>query len=1147
MKRHLNRFTTINPTNKNLKLIRQRLNKQSLRNPSHIPPHPLTIANLFNRFSVFIVCCSLACFSVFPVLAVEFDLSIDAKYGSYEWPNKSLPITGHASVVFQAKGANDLHIAIANSEDDGATLYEVVIGGWGNTQSVIRRSRAGANEAITNNTDAMLDNGWATYWVTLSNGRIAYGKGSEPGHNEKLSWQDPTPHNGLKWIGFSTWNAPIQYRDIEIASFITASHGAYTWVDETLPGFGQGAIIFQAQGTNDVHVTIADQQTDGANAYEIVIGGWGNTQSVIRRSQGGPNEAITNDTDAMLDSGWGTYWVTVENGRVAYGKGAEAGINEKLSWQDPTPQPDLQWVGFSTWNVPVSYQSISIFLAIEARYGAYQWTHRALPKIGQGTVIFEAQGSNDVHVAIAENENSTTNLYEIVIGGWGNTQSVIRRSRGGAIEAVTNNSDAMLDSGWGTYWVTAKNGRVSYGKGNEPGVNEKLSWQDPSPHATPQWIGFSTWNTPINFRNTKTVLAIEPSYTSYQWGNWRLSQAGQGSVVFQAKGSNDIHVAFADNEHDTANLYEIVIGGWNNSKSVIRRYRAGAYEASTYDNSAMIEDGWASYWAMISNGRISFGKGNVPGQNEQLSWQDPAPHTGIKWIGFSTWDAQVLYADIQPSDYYFNPEPHISGQWSAVYDWPIIPIHTLLLPDERLMTFGTNTVGTQGGHLVYDLAEYDASSPTPFIHDTSLNPSGSDLFCSAQILSSKTGKALIFGGDDGYDESNNGNDKTVLFDPSNDSMSQGPTMPLRRWYPTAITLPDGKVLIQGGVDTFVGGGTPTAIKTPEIYDPVGNSLSSLLNANSDYAYGKYANANTLGNRWWYPRSWAISSGQVFGISANAMYMLDTDGYGAIEEKGYFSANNVGASSTAVMFQPDKILQFGGGDTQNDGFSNTPGSTHATVFDLSSGSPEITETGSLTLGRHWATSTLLANGTVLATGGSEYNVQLNRGQGAARHAELWNPDTGQWQTMSPETHARLYHSTAILLPDGRVLSGGGGAPGPVNNLNVQIFSPPYLFDQAGLATRPSLLLTNISYTYGDPISFDVGSSDTISRVTLIKSGAVTHSFNSEQRFYELAFNKTNNTITGTLPSSSSILTPGYYLLFVINDQGTPSVGRLITLD
>jgi hypothetical protein len=144
---------------------------------------------------------------------------------------------------------------------------------------------------------------------------------------------------------------------------------------------------------------------------------------------------------------------------------------------------------------------------------------------------------------------------------------------------------------------------------------------------------------------------------------------------------------------------------------------------------------------------------------------------------------------------------------------------------------------------------------------------------------------------------------------------------------------------------------------------------------------------------------------------------------------------------------------------------------------------------------------------------------------------------------------LYHSNALLLTDATVLTGGGGAPGPLTNLNAEIYYPPYLYTSSGQpAVQPAI--TSVSSTTvlpGATLSVTVGPSDQISRLTFVRTGSATHANNSDQRFIDLPFQQSGQQVTATLPSDPTVLVPGNYMLFAFNTAGVPSTAQILLVD
>jgi Domain of unknown function (DUF1929) len=190
--------------------------------------------------------------------------------------------------------------------------------------------------------------------------------------------------------------------------------------------------------------------------------------------------------------------------------------------------------------------------------------------------------------------------------------------------------------------------------------------------------------------------------------------------------------------------------------------------------------------------------------------------------------------------------------------------------------------------------------------------------------------------------------------------------------------------------------------------------------------------------------------------------------------------------------------------------------------------------------------VMADGQVVVSGGSSVDNQL---VDVAYHLEIWNPATGTWTRGPSAQKPRLYHSISMLMPDGTVLTGGGGAPGPVANLNAEIYYPSYLYrkDGSGLpAVRPQIIAAPTAATWNTRIGTRVDAATTVSRVTLVRFGSVTHAFNNDQRFMPLAFEQTGQEVQITMPADRNVMIPGNYMLFVFNADGTPSVARTLKI-
>nr|MBA3754747.1 galactose oxidase [Nitrosomonas sp.] len=364
-------------------------------------------------------------------------------------------------------------------------------------------------------------------------------------------------------------------------------------------------------------------------------------------------------------------------------------------------------------------------------------------------------------------------------------------------------------------------------------------------------------------------------------------------------------------------------------------------------------------------------------------------------------------------------DAHLKGKFGPLHDWPIIPIAMMLMPDGRIFAYGTNTDGEQGAKLHYaiwnPLAGTGASA-----FETLTNTTNTDIFCAAQALIPGSGHALLVGGDAMVSgQRNYGNNNVNIFNPNADALvRQSQNMAFKRWYATAVTLANGEHAILGGRNSKYWIGTSTYSSIPEVRAKNGN-WRSLSSASSEVAYGEIG-----GDSWFYPRAWVNPQGKLFILGhSGAMYKLDTSGTGTLTRYAKKTASG-GYTLPSVMFAPGRILSI-----RRDRV--------AVVVNINgAGEPVVSSAGFLTEDRRHGNTTVLADGQVWVNGGSTTG---NTPTGMILTSELWNPGTGKWTTTASAAKARLYHSASILLPDGSVLTGGGGAPGPIQ-LNGEIFYP-----------------------------------------------------------------------------------------------------------
>jgi hypothetical protein len=457
-------------------------------------------------------------------------------------------------------------------------------------------------------------------------------------------------------------------------------------------------------------------------------------------------------------------------------------------------------------------------------------------------------------------------------------------------------------------------------------------------------------------------------------------------------------------------------------------------------------------------------------------------------------------------------DPAQVGSWSSTTTLPIIPIHTSMLPNGKLLIFDSSTDSGTNPRIWDPVANTFTEVP----YNNTAN-----LFCSSHTPLSD-GRILVIGGHvDAYVGLRN----ATIFDPATNTWSDVQQMANARWYPTLTRLPDGRMLAVSGAtncpDCLTPGAPHNGIAAiPEIFDPATNRWSSLSGASLRLPI--------------YPHLYVLPDGRVFAASAHQEPMasrvlnLSTQTWTVVD-------SNVRDGGSSTMYLPGKIIKSG--TAWNPDYPVKNSSAETWVIDMTQTSPAWRQVAPMAFPRTQHQLTVLPDGTVLATGGSR-NTDVTDQASAVLAAELWDPATETWHTLSSGAVPRLYHSSAILLPDGRVEIAGGGHPGGfgIPEFRSEIFSPPYLFKGA----RPTITSAPSQANYGQSFFVATPNGGTITKVALIPQPTVTHAFNSNAGYVPLSFSQTTGGLTVTAPPDGNIAPPGMYMMFLINANGVPSV-------
>ena len=522
--------------------------------------------------------------------------------------------------------------------------------------------------------------------------------------------------------------------------------------------------------------------------------------------------------------------------------------------------------------------------------------------------------------------------------------------------------------------------------------------------------------------------------------------------------------------------------------------------------------------------------------------------------------------------------PSQVGEWTqAPFQLPTFAINTTVLPTGKVLIWGRPPSPGDGSPRpnVGEAAVWSPSlgtgpgafqSVTPPVIDVDgpggQSPVPAPFFCSG-LSQLADGEVLVAGGNLIYGNTFPNDPYTTFaglntiftFDPFSETWTQQPDMANGRWYPNQLLLPDGRTIISGGLSDVPPGGVHN--NTLEVFNPPstlggqGTVDETPSGTNKNFAL--------------YPRTFTLNSGNVLfaGQQLAHTWKLDTNSF---TWKGYphLSRNRQYGNAVRLPGGPsgsDTFTELGGYDTAPppDGSSFHPATDTTETTNADVKAPSWTPGASWNVARANSNTVLLPDGSMVTVGGGSgfddskgiaAGGYVTYADGRARQVELYDPQTNSWTLGPAQQEDRAYHSTAVLLPDGRVLSAGDDLhplqPNGIDSQtdNGEIYSPPYLFK----GSRPTIDSAPPAVRWGDAFGIHTTSAN-IDKAVLMAPGATTHGFDTNQRYVDL---KVLDTIDGqgvdvAAPPSSRVAPPGYYMLFLINKAGVPSVANWVKID
>jgi hypothetical protein len=474
-------------------------------------------------------------------------------------------------------------------------------------------------------------------------------------------------------------------------------------------------------------------------------------------------------------------------------------------------------------------------------------------------------------------------------------------------------------------------------------------------------------------------------------------------------------------------------------------------------------------------------------------------------------------------------QPQVTGQWVTLpYTMPINPVHVGSMHTGKVLIVA-GSENNPGNHklkqskaALWDLGGGNITQGKI----TRIRDLTWDVFCNGWAFF-PDGRCLVIGGTAQYDPFN-GEPRTTVFDPLTEKFSQMQYMAHGRWYATGIVLPDGRIMAFSGLNE------KSVVNNQVEYYTVGSGWSSPFTA--PYSPNLYPWLHVL------PDGRVFNSG---GSPHSNMFNPSSQTWAVNFAKTSTGLDRTYGNSVLLPLLPPnydaRVMILGGG---------VPNATATTeIIDFSKSTPAWVRMGDMPSGaRVEGNSVLLPNGKVLVQGGSRVN---NDATTATLGADLFDPVSGSWSSTNPggagfATFARMYHSVALLLPDATVATAGSNPRRGTYDNHIEIYSPAYLFNADGSpATRPVITGAPLSIGYNS-VPFQVQTPDAlnIGSVVLVKPGSDTHAYDMEQRLVGLPFTATASVLMVNAPPNSNVAPPGYYMLFVLNQAGVPSVATFV---
>jgi|GEM_PF-4512392 len=679
---------------------------------------------------------------VVPIKVPEKYIAIN-KQNTFEWLDKWSGEANNFTVIFEAKGEEEIQVGLHSSGSDAPErrTFDIILGGWGNTKSVIRDAKK-AVLAGTTDPDALVAEvfRYNSYWVTVKDTYIVVGIGDTPGEQIVLEHKVSQPFSpALTHFSFSSGKGFVEYRNSKVIPAVAVATGSqYAAIKQnlsyhfdparTLDPAQKTVLSFEASASRDIFIGLMDKEA-GQPFCQVGIGARKNVATLIRDAEGTQVAQNVRHKGRIKDaSNFLPYYLLYdrEDKKLIIGRGRIPG-EQRILEHTFESAPDLSHYAFSSTDNEVFFKNITTLPAPEASDAS---TSTALPKritsdakrkqflwspqalLADKALRFSARSASGIIIGLNTKapDQPGNKVYEICIGDRGNAQTVIR-DRSGSVKARTTDKSARIPRAgdYYPYWITCIDGLVSVGRSADVGKNIVLQWQDPRPPKGPLYVALSSNKHRVLYKDIACVPAPEScrklqSYTAYkQRGRFKWTDAFKAKTpdnfaltcsVKAKKGC--VMLGLGHNVRQDAPDYTYVIGAKQNTETYIAQGVDYIKERSNNPDDMLAQTHeYIPLWFVYNQGYFVAGFGSVIGEGEIIDWRAAVPQEGIAYIAFSSLEEELLVKnivitenklDIGSSDYKAHA---LKGHYLWTKSW--------MLPPGKALCFQAKGIGVGVG------------------------------------------------------------------------------------------------------------------------------------------------------------------------------------------------------------------------------------------------------------------------------------------------------------------------------------------------------------------------------------------------------------------------------------------------------------------